>query len=75
MSHMYTKRIIHEASQDHIEMASKGLRSHMERVETSFLTKAMVDSLILALKDKSELATELFEENEKLKEMLKELTK
>lgn len=67
------KRLIHQASQDHIEMASNGLKNYLERVEASFLIKAMCDSLIMALKDKNELCSALYEENDELKEMLKDV--
>ncbi|RCW44248.1 hypothetical protein [Paenibacillus prosopidis] len=71
MSAINHKRIIHQASQDHIEMASNGLKNYLERVEASFLIKAMCDSLILALKDKNHLVTALYEEIDKMKELAK----
>lgn len=75
MLNIEVKRLVHEASQEHIEMASDSLTKYLDRIEATFLTKSMVDSLIKALKDKNALANELYEENDKLKDMLKELAK
>jgi len=69
------RRITHEASQPYIKDESTSLTHHLERIGADPLTKRICESLILALKDKNELATELYEENDKLKEMLKELVK
>lgn len=75
MLNIDVKRLVHEASQEHIQMASDSLIKHLQRTEASFLTKSICESLILALKDKSSLATELYKENDRLKETLKELAK
>lgn len=60
------RRLTHEASQPYIKDESTSLTNHLERIGADMFTKQSVDSLILALKDKNELATQLYEENDRL---------
>jgi hypothetical protein len=69
MNRIDERKIIHELSQPHIKMASSTLTNHLERTGANMVTRMMVDSLILALKDKNELVTELYAENERLREV------
>ena len=62
---------VHELSQQYIEDESKSLIRQMERVRVDIVTQSMVRSLILALKDKNELVTELYEEIDRLKAVAK----
>lgn len=66
------KRLTHDLSQPYIKDESTSLTNHLERIGADPLTRASVASLILALKDKSELCTALFEENERLKAVVSE---
>ncbi|CAM4100236.1 hypothetical protein L1N85_10845 [Paenibacillus alkaliterrae] len=75
MNRIDHQKILHELAQPYLQMAASSLSNHLERVRVDPVTQTMVESLILALKDKNALATELSEENDKLKEMLKELVK
>lgn len=75
MNRIDHQKILHELSQPYLQMAASSLSNHLERVRVDPLTKQMCGSLLLALKDKNALANELYEENDKLKEMLKELVK
>lgn len=65
------QRLTHDLSQRYIKDESTSLTHHLERIGADPLTKRICESLILALKDKSELCTALFEENERLKAVVK----
>jgi hypothetical protein len=65
------RRIVHESSQPYIKDESTSLTHHLERIGADPLTRTMVASALLALKDKSDLCTALFEENERLKGVAK----
>lgn len=67
MIHTDIKKLIHDASQPYIKDESTSLTHHLERIGADPLTRTMVGSLILALKDKNELVTQLYEEIERLK--------
>lgn len=69
------QRLTHDLSQPYIKDESTSLTHHLERIGADTFTKRYVESLILALKDKNALANELYAENDKLKEALKELAK
>lgn len=64
-------KVIHEASQPHIQIASTSLSNHMNRMRVDAVTRTMVDSLLLALKDKNDLVTELYAEIDRLKAVVK----
>lgn len=71
MNHIDRNRAIHEASQKYITMESNSLMNHLERIGLDPTSKQMVESMILALKDKNALATQLYEEIDNLKELAK----
>lgn len=71
MNNIYNKKVVHEASQLHIDMASISLTNHLERTGADFITKTMVGSMLEALKDKNQLVTDLYKEIDNMKELAK----
>ena len=71
MNHISHKRVVHEASQPYIKDESASLTNHLERIGADPLTRVMVGSVLLALKDKNDLVTQLYEEIDMMKELAK----
>lgn len=74
MTNLSHRKLIHELSQHHIQLAASSIGKHLERVNAGVVTQIMFDSLLMALMDKNELVSELYAEIDRLKAVANEAT-
>lgn len=64
-------KLMHELAQPYLQMAASSMGNHLKRNNAGVVTQIMFESLLMALKDKNELVTELYEEIDRLKVVAK----